>query len=526
MESILKLRNVSKKYGDQEILKSINLEVEAGEIHGLLGENGAGKSTLLNILFGRAVIRETGGYSGEIYFQGKEINIKNSHDAIKMGIGMVHQEFALIPDMTVAENIKLGREDVYSLTERLLGSGLALIDKEKNHQSTQMILKQLGVDIDSRLKVLNLSVNFKQFVELAREISKENLDLLILDEPTAALGQDDVPCFLALMNELSSRGIAIIFVSHRLEEVMAVCHRITVLRDGEKVAALGRDDFDINHIAESMIGHAICQAQAQTRNISGAIILQYLNFSVDMPGEAIENINLDVYKGEMLGIVSLSGHGKLALGNGTVGLYPSSGQVLLDGKKINTAEAGQAINSGIYLLPEERREAGLLLKHSILENVIFSAVQQKKRFLKPSIFPPLSFIDKKMSLSYVKEIIQHLDIRCHSPRQEVGQLSGGNQQKVCLARALAMEPHVLFIAEPTRGIDIRAKEIILEKLLDINREIGTTMLIASSELGEIKRICNRIVVMYEGRIFAILPSDCDDIELALALSGERLESSC
>jgi len=193
---------------------------------------------------------------------------------------------------------------------------------------------------------------------------------------------------------------------------------------------------------------------------------------------------------------------------------------------LNTSDSAEALNLGIYLLPEERREAGLLLNHSILENIIFSAVQQKNRFLKPCIFPALAFIDKRKSSSYVQESIKRLDIRCNNPDQKVGLLSGGNQQKVCLARAISMEPRVLFVAEPTRGIDIGAKEIILQELLNINREMGTTLVIASSELGELKRICDRIAIIYEGRIVAVLPADCDDIELALALSGKRLEEKC
>lgn len=526
MDSLLRLHNISKKFNHQEVLKSINLEVKAGEIYGLLGENGAGKSTLLNILFGRTVIRETGGYSGEIYFNGKRISIKNSHDAIQLGIGMVHQEFALIPDMTVADNIKLGRERVFPLTERLLGKNLALIDKEKNHQEAQAVLKELGVNIDTRLKVRNLSVNFKQFIELAREISKEHLQLLILDEPTAALGQEDAAKLLSILRELSQQDIAIILVSHRLEEVISVCHRITVLRDGELAASFNRDEFDLKRIAESMVGGEIEQVQPQKRELGESVIMKFVDFSVDMPGEAIRKVNLKVIKGEILGIAGLSGHGKLALGNGALGIYPSSGQLLINGCPVNISDSAEAINQGIYLLPEERREAGLLLDHSVLENIIFSAVQQNNRFLKRFFFPCISLVDKKKSCDYVQAIIKALDIRCKNLHQKVGLLSGGNQQKVCLARAIAMEPLVLFIAEPTRGIDIGGKEIILEVLLNINRDLGTTLIVASSELGELRRICDRIVVMYEGQIYTILPADCDDMELVVALSGKRLKEVC
>lgn len=302
---------------------------------------------------------------------------------------------------------------------------------------------------------------------------------------------------------------------------MSVCDNITVLRDGEVSGRFSKESFDLKQIAASMIGRSVEQVQSRARKHSGRTILQYRNFSVEMPGESIENINLDIYEGEIIGIAGLAGHGKLALGNGTLGIYPSSGQVLFNDTFIDCADTTAALNHGLYLLAEERRETGLLLDHSIMENIIFSAVQQQNKFLKPFIFPSLRLINKKTAVDYTRESIKRLDIRCRNQQQKVRLLSGGNQQKVCLARAIVMEPRILFVAEPTRGIDIGAKEIILQELLNINRKMGTTIIVASSELDELKRICDRIVIMYEGRIFAVLAADCDPLELALALSGKR-----
>ena len=275
-----------------------------------------------------------------------------------------------------------------------------------------------------------------------------------------------------------------------------------------------------------MVGHSVVEVCRKKRtkqhSLDEAVALSFRDFSVDMPGERIKNINLDIYRGEIIGVAGLSGHGKLALGNGVFGIYPSSGQVLLDNRELDTANTAEVIKKGIYLLPDDRRQAGLLAARSILDNIIFTAVQQKNEFLKPLFLKGLSFIDRKKSFAYTNQCIKKFDIRCQDVKQKVGFLSGGNQQKVCLARAVTMRPSILFVAEPTRGVDIGAKEIILEILLNINQMLGTTIILASSELGELKRVCDRIAVMYEGEIFDIFLPECDDLEFTLAFSGERL----
>ena len=535
---MLRLCNLSKKYGDIEVLKAVNLEVKPGEIHGLVGENGAGKSTLLGILFGRSDIRNSGGYCGDIYLEDKKVIVKNSSQAVKSGIGMVHQEFALIPNMTITENIVMGRENVFPLGEKIFGGSLAYVDKGENRIETETILKRLGINLDPDLKVLNLSVNLKHFIEFARETSKKDLKLLLLDEPTAALSREDAKKLLSVLSELASNGTAIIFVSHRLEEIVSICHRVTVFRDGEAVAVYELNNFSsdqqntsiIKKIAISMVGHSVVEVSRKKRtghhNLDKSVVMSFRDFGVDMPGEMIKNINLDIYLGEIIGIAGLSGHGKLALGNGVFGIYPSSGLVLLDNREIDTANTAEIINKGIYLLPDDRRYAGLLTERSILENIIFTAVQQKNAFLKPFFYKGLSFIDGKKSSAYTDQCIKKFDIRCQDVKQKVGLLSGGNQQKVCLARAVTMRPSILFVAEPTRGVDIGAKEIILEILLNINQELGTTIILASSELGELKRVCDRIAVMYEGGIFGIFSPECDDLEFGLAFSGKRLTAEC
>ncbi|KUG05110.1 ribose abc transport system, atp-binding protein rbsa [hydrocarbon metagenome] len=523
---MLKISGISKSFGQQEVLKSVDLDIMPGEIHGLVGENGAGKSTLLNILFGRDIIRNTGGYSGEIYVDEKKVNIYTPRDALELGIGMVHQEFALIPHMSISENIRIGREYTNQLSEKILGSELALIDKKRNQAEAGKVLQNLGVDPDVNLKIIDLSISLKQFVELAREISRDNLKLLVLDEPTAVLGREDSAAFLKIITDIAHKGTAIIFISHRLEEVVAVCQRITVLRDGKIVDVYQEEQFDINRIAESMIGHSLTKTSRTRGILKEKPIMRFHNFAVAMPGEQIEEFNVNLYQGEILGVAGLSGHGKLALGKGIMGIYPTAGQVTVDERILDTSNPADALTQGIYYVPDDRRETGLLMDHSIMENIIFTAVQQKASFLKYPCFGLMSTIDYPSSTTYTKDCIKTLDIRCQNIHQKVGTLSGGNQQKVCLARAMAMEARILIVSEPSRGIDIGAKARILESLLQINRELGTAIIISSSELDELKYLCDRIVVMYEGKNFGIFSPNDDDLTFAMAFSGKRKEALC
>lgn len=523
---MLKLRNITKLYNNYPVLRSVSLDVQPGEIHGLVGENGAGKSTLLNIIMGAASIQRSGGFQGEIWVDGRRVDITCPTDAINLGIGMVHQEFALFPSLTVAENIFPGREAVFPVAHKLKGSALALIDWQRTHARAEQILQHLGINIDSRLKVGELSVNSRQFIELAREISKESLRVLILDEPTAALGTDDAARLLQAVQEISQRGTCIIFVSHRLEEVMKICHRISVLRDGEIVARYEPENYRVADIAACIVGRVVNPVKTGGRHIIPRPLLCCRNFSVLMPGEPLHNLNLDIYQGEILGLAGLSGNGKLAFGNGLMGLYPASGCLQFNGKPIDSTLTNEIIVRGISFMSEERRETGLLLQHSVMDNIIFTALQTGKRFLVHKFCSALSRVNKKEARIYAEKMTEVLDIRCRSIFQPAGWLSGGNQQKVCLARALALEPKLLLVAEPTRGIDIGAKELILEHLLTVNRELGTTIVIASSELGELKRVCDRILVLYEGRTETILSPGSSDLDFALAFSGEWNKTSC
>jgi simple sugar transport system ATP-binding protein len=517
---MLTIRNLSKRFGPTEVLKSINLEIKAGEIHELVGVNGSGKSTLLHVLFGTPIIAQTGGYSGEILLDKVKVELSSPRDAIKHGIGMIHQEFALIPDLTVAENVKMTREKVYPLTERCFGRTFACINTSQNHTEVLQILQRLGMDVAVDQKVSGLPVNAKQFVEIARELDKARLAVLLLDEPTAVLNREDSQRLVAILKDLACKGTAILFVSHRLEEITALCDRATVLRNGEVVESFERAEFDPDRMAEAMVGRRVIQTERVKRSRAPQPIMKFVRFGVDMPGEALQGMDLELLRGEILGVASLSGHGKLALGAGVVGLFETRGEVFCKGDLLELKNTRATLARGVCFFPEERKAMGLLLHHTVMENIVFGAVQSRNRFLREFPWPALRLFDRRKALIYAQDCTERFGITCRSVTQEVAELSGGNQQKVCIARALALEPEVLFISEPTRGIDIGAKEIILETLLDINHQLGTTIVIASSELDELKRICDRIVVLYRGSIFAVIPPDVEDKALALALSGE------
>lgn len=520
MTNMLEIKHLNKSYNGIPALSDINLSIPAGEIHGLVGANGSGKTTLMNILFGNPIIEASGGYEGEIYFCGKKAAFKNCGHAIQQGIGMIHQEFALIPDMTVAENIKLGRENTMVFTKRLFGQSFSFIDRKQDDAGAQRTLNKLGIDMNVGLKIIDLTSNLKQFAEIAREIDRTDLKLLILDEPTAVLSSSDGLKLIQILKEMSARDIGILFISHRLEEIQQVCDRVTVLRDGRLVAQYEKGNISVNNLARDMIGHLVEKAAAEKRDIGNEPIITFRRFAVEMPGEAIRSLDLDVYEGEILGLTSLSGHGKLALGYGMMGMYMVHGEVSYRNNRISRMDARVNIMNGMYLLPDDRQTLGIMADQSVEDNIVFTGNQVKNMFVRGFCGSFLGFIDHQKSRLHVNKMIEDFDIKCSSVKQKVKELSGGNQQKVCVARALTVDPVLLFVAEPTRGIDIAAKEKILNMLIEMNRSRNTTIVIMSSELDELKRVCDRIAVMVQGKIFKILSPDASDVDFGLALSGE------
>ncbi len=516
-EYVLEMNHIAKQYGENKVLSDVTLSVRPGEIHALLGENGAGKSTLMNVLFGMPVIHNTGGFDGEVRISGEKTNILSPFEAMNKGIGMVHQEFMLLPGFTITENIKLNREiTTPSLLSRVFGKNLETLDMSTMASDARKALDSVGMNIDEYTMVAGLPVGYKQFVEIAREIDKTGIKLLVFDEPTAVLTESEADQLISVMKSIAARGIAIIFITHRLDEVMAATDRTTILRDGKLVATRDTSDTNLAELAELMIGHKdeTESGSAARRELSDKkIALSLKRLVVDMPGEEVKDITLDVREGEILGIGGLAGQGKVGVPNGVMGLYPSAGEVTLFGKPLALNNADQALRAGIAMVSEDRRGVGLLLDQSIEDNIAFNAMQINGDYLK------YGFRDGSAIRKTAQKMIKELDIRCTSPAQHTGTLSGGNQQKVCIARALVMNPKFLFVSEPTRGIDIGAKKLVLETLVKLNREQGITIVMVSSELLELRSICDRIAIVSEGKVIDVLPVDASSADFGLAMSG-------
>ncbi len=523
---VLQLEHIGKEYGGNPVLKDVSLAVRPGEIYALIGENGAGKSTLMNILFGMSVIRDTGGFTGSVKISGEEVRFDSPTDAMKAGIGMVHQEFMLIPGFTITENIKVGREDTKAtLMSRFFGKSLERLDKAKMKADARRALDSIGMSLDEDTKVAGMPVGYMQFVEIAREIDKENMKLLVFDEPTAVLAESEAEHLLGVMRRLAAKGIAIIFITHRLSEVMDVARHMTVLRDGEVVASKPIAETSMAEIAELMVGRRIEKlvedggADALSGQTETAVCIRGLH--VDMPGEGVHGVDLDIRRGEIFGVGGLAGQGKVGIPNGIMGMFPASGVVEIFGEKLSFSRQGDALQKGVAFVSEDRRGVGLLLDESIAHNIMFGGLAVRRDFV--GKFPLnrccAELVDFSQVRSHAKRMIDILDIRCVGPHQRVGSLSGGNQQKVCLAAALTLKPRLLIVSEPTRGIDIGAKKLIMEYLTRLRGEEGLTIIMVSSELGELRSICDRIAIVSGGKLSRILAPDAPDVEFGLAMSA-------
>ena len=382
-DTILKIENLSKSFGENTVLKDINLELKEGEILGLVGENGAGKSTLMKIIFGMEVIRETGGYNGKIYFDGKEVNFSSPFDALNAGIGMVHQEFSLIPGFKVSENIVLNRESTKNnLMTHIFGEGISKIDQKDNTKRAQEAISKLGVSLTGQEQINEMAVAYKQFTEIAREIEREHTKLLVLDEPTAVLTEDEAEILLDTMKKLSAKGITIIFITHRLNEIMSVSDKVTVLRDGQLINTVPTKSTNVNQITEWMIGRKV-SSSSEGKNIDDTNAENFMEIRdlwVDMPGEMLKG--LDFKKGEILGLGGMAGQGKIAVANGVMGLFKSKGNVKYKGEDLVLNKPTYPLEKGIFFVSEDRKGVGLLLDESIERNIAFPAMEIKKQFLK------------------------------------------------------------------------------------------------------------------------------------------------
>ena len=520
---LLQVRNIKKDFFGNQVLTDINFTLGAGEVLGLCGENGAGKSTLMKILFGMDVIRETGGYTGDILIDGEKAAFHTPFDALAAGIGMVHQEFSLIPGFTATENILLNREPRRkNIVSEIFGDRLNTLDRKEMDERSRQAIEKMGVALDPEMRISSMPVGHKQFTEIARELSKDQLKLLILDEPTAVLTEKEAEALLESIRGMASRGIAVIFITHRLHEILAVCDKVVVMRDGYVVRDVPAKETDVADITRWMVGREVKSAAGQVREESSdaKTIMSIQNLWVDMPGETVRNVNLDIREGEILGIGGLAGQGKLGIPNGVMGLYEAGGTVTFDGQTIPLNNPRRCLDASLAFVSEDRREVGLLLDESLEWNVAFPAMQIQNKFLKILLGGLVKWRDEKGIRQVTQKYIDELQIKCTSSRQKAKELSGGNQQKVCLAKAFALEPKFLFVSEPTRGIDVGAKALVLEALKQFNRESGVTVVMISSELEELRQTCDRIAIVSGGRIAGILPAAASSEDFGMLMVSQ------
>ena len=524
---LLKMEHVNKDFYGNKVLKNINISVRPGEIIGLVGENGAGKSTLMNILFGDPIIHETGGFEGKITFDGKEVNFSSPLDAIDAGIGMVHQEFIFIPGFTATENILLNKEPTrYNFFSEIFGDKLNVLNREEMKKRAIEAMKMLEIELDPEMIVKGMPVGHKQFIEIAREIDRKSMKLLVLDEPTAVLTESEADIVMKAIKKLAAKGVSIIFISHRLPEILDSCDRIVVLRDGSIQKELIPSETNPTEVAEHMIGRELTKGIWKFKEIRkfNETILEVNNLWVDMPGEQVNGASFKVDKGEIFGIGGLTGQGKLGIANGIMGLYPAEGEVKFKNKSIYLNNPEYVLEHGVAFVSEDRRGLGLLLDQPIFGNITFTAMQIKDKFLKSLLGGLIKWRDDKTMIKITREYIDVLQIKCVSEKQLVRELSGGNQQKLCMAKVFVLKPELIFVSEPTRGIDVGAKSLVLDTLRQYNSKYGITIIVASSELEELRSICERIAIVDEGQIAGILPPTAKPVEFGLLMLGKKSET--
>ncbi|MDX2139748.1 MAG: sugar ABC transporter ATP-binding protein [Chloroflexota bacterium] len=481
-EALLRMTGITKRFPGVLALDSVNFEVAPGEIHGLLGENGAGKSTLLKILSGA---HQPDG--GTIELGGKTITLSNPHQAQQAGIVTIYQEFNLVPQLTIAENVYIGREP---------GNAVLLSWREMAEQ-TRQVTAQIGITLDPMTRVRDLSVAEQQMVEIARALSMQSR-LIIMDEPTSALSEKEVVRLKQIIQDLKARGLSIIFVTHRLEEVMDICDRITVLRDGRNAGEANVRDIKIPDIIRMMVGRVVDDLYGGAhQQIPGDVALQVKHLkrrinAQDAHAIVLHDISFEVRKGEILGLAGLVGAGRTEIARAIFGADPlESGEIYVDGKLVRIKSPEDAIHHGIGLVPEDRKQQALFLSLAVRENTSIAALERLSALF--------GFIRRREEAAMMEEYRAKLNIRMSTSEVRVRNLSGGNQQKVVIARWLALQPKVLIVDEPTRGIDVAAKAEVHGLLHELAAS-GIAVIMISSELPEILGMSDRILTIREGRL--------------------------
>ncbi|MER9919373.1 MULTISPECIES: multiple monosaccharide ABC transporter ATP-binding protein [unclassified Mesorhizobium] len=487
--TILEMRDITKTFPGVKALSNVNLSVEEGEIHAVVGENGAGKSTLMKVLSG---VYPAGTYDGQIIFQGQECQFKGIHDSEHKGIVIIHQELALVPMLSITENIFLGNEN----------ARYGVIDWDANEARTAALLKKVGLKEDPKTLITNIGVGKQQLVEIAKALSKD-VKLLILDEPTASLSEKDSQALLDLLLEFKRQGMTSILISHKLNEINRVADKVTVIRDGRTIETLAKEDISEDRIITSMVGRSLDDRYPPREPKIGEVVFEVKNWSVYHPLHAerqvIKGIDINVRKGEVVGIAGLMGAGRTEFAMSLFGRSYGrriTGEVLLKGKPVDVSSVSKAVQHGIAYVTEDRKTYGLNLIDHIKHNITLANLDGVSRH---------SVIDDMRELAVANDYRKKTNIRASSVYQMTGNLSGGNQQKVVLSKWLFADPDVLILDEPTRGIDVGAKYEIYTIIARLASE-GKAIVVISSEMPELLGITDRIYVMNEGRMVGEMPA--------------------
>ncbi|MGM0876073.1 MAG: sugar ABC transporter ATP-binding protein [Bacillota bacterium] len=470
-EYILELENITKEFPGVKALDNIQLKVRKGSVHALMGENGAGKSTLMKIIFGIYTPNH-----GTIKYKGKELNVSSTKEALKNGISMIHQELSPVPHMTVAENIFLGREP---------SGKLGWVNDKKMVEDASELFKKLNMNIDPNSKMKDLSIANMQMVEIATAVSY-NADLIIMDEPTSAITEKEVEQLFEIINSLKAKGVSIIYISHKMDEIFKICDELTVFRDGQYIGTKAAHELDQDTLIQMMVGREIKQVFHKEKAEIREVVLAVNNLT---KAGKFNNVSFEVRKGEILGIAGLMGSGRTEVIESIFGIDPpDSGDIFIHGEKVNIKSPQDAIKRKLSLLTEDRKLTGAFLPISIRENMIISNIDQ---------FLQLGYVNKKLVDKTCNEQVKRLNIKTPSIDQLIMNLSGGNQQKVLLARWLLNDPDILILDEPTRGVDVGAKSEI-HKLMSKLAQEGKAIIMISSEMAEVLGMSDRVIVMHEG----------------------------
>ena len=506
MDTVLSMEHITKRFGDLYANHDICFDVRKGEVHTLLGENGAGKSTLMNILFGLYQPTE-----GSIFLNGNPVKIESAAQAVKMGVGMVHQHFMLVEAMTVFENMILGDNRA---------SGI-MIKKEDRRREITELSQRYGLDVELDKVVTEISVGAQQRVEILKALYR-GAEILVLDEPSAALTDTEVVGLFAIMNKLTDEGKSIVFISHKMREVLHISDRITILRAGKTVCTLNRSETDGAELADLMIGRTLKPSQYEKIENPGepVAVLNKVDFSKNSKHNGLNGVDMVVARGEIVGIAGVDGNGQSQLAQIITGvLTPDGGSLDLEGARIAQFAPHGFILEQVSHIPEDRNKMGLVGNMSIKDNLVLKSTNSKEFSAGKGLF-----LKKKKMSAYAEEMKEKYDIRCVSIEQETRNLSGGNQQKVILAREMESSPDLLVAVHPTRGLDIGATRFVHDRMIEA-RERGCGILLISADFDEILEMSDRIIVMFEGKVMGTFSGINPPIaEISQAMAGKEVAS--